>query len=158
VFDSLPAIHDEIRARAFFGIRHLPRQQRLKPFCGNPAFQHAGALHLGWRRHHDRGIDTAVAAGLEQQRNIEHDNLGAGGLSVPQELLLGAPHQRMHDGLEPLQRRRIAHHLSAERHAIDLAAPGRAGKRRLDQRRGFALVKPMDRGVGVVHRHALLGE
>ena len=49
---------------------------------------------------------------------------------------------------------------SAERGAVDARRAGRAGKARLDRRDdapGRAL-QPVDRGVGVEHRHALVGE
>ena len=42
--------------------------------------------------------------------------------------------------------------------AVDLAVRGRARKRRLDQRRRLAFVEPVHGRIGVVHRHALLGE
>ena len=64
----------------------------------------------------------------------------------------------MHDRFEPLDRRAVADHALAELVAVDLAVRGRARKRRLDRRHRLALVKPMHDGIGVVHRHALLGE
>ena len=64
----------------------------------------------------------------------------------------------MHDLLQPLDGGGIAEHALAELVAVDLAVFGRAGKRRLDQRRGLAVVEPVHGGVGIMHRHALLGE
>ena len=61
---------------------------------------HAGALHLRRRRHHHHRIDAAVAAGLEQQRDIEHHDRRALGFRLRQEPSLGVLDHRMHDRLE----------------------------------------------------------
>src|SRR5581483_692342 len=69
-FVSLPAIHDEIGARALVGVRHLLGQQRVELLLGHARpLHHAGALRARRRRHHHHGVAAAVAAGLVQQRN-----------------------------------------------------------------------------------------
>ena len=52
----------------------------------------------------------------------------------------------------------VAENARGELVAIDLAAGGGAGKRRLDRGHGLALVEAVHHRVGVVHRHAFLGE
>ena len=156
--DSLRAIHDEIRPLALFRIGQLPRQQSLQPVHADPALQEPCALHVRRRRDHHHGIDALVPAGLEQQRDIEHDHLGTGGLSLAKELGLGSAHQRMHDLLQPPQRLLVAGDALAKRGTVDLAVLGHTRKRRFDRRDRRTFVKPVDRGIGVVHRHALLRE
>ena len=64
----------------------------------------------------------------------------------------------MNDRLQPLERGVVAEHARGQLVAIDLAARGGAGKRRLDRGHRLALVEPMHDRVGIVHRHAFLGE
>ena len=75
----------------------------------------------------------AIAAGLEQERNIEHHDLLAARLGLGQQPPFGFVHQRMNDRLEPGERGAIAENTRGELGAIDLAARGRARKRRLDR-------------------------
>ena len=74
-----------------------------------------------------------LAAGLEQQRNVEHDHAARLRFGLGQKSLSGLAHQRMHDRFEPLAAPAIAEHALAELAAIDLAVVGRARKRRLDR-------------------------
>src|SRR5262249_38941425 len=98
------------------------------------------------------------SAGLEQERNVEHRHLLAARLGLGEKTPLGLLHQGMNDRLESLQRRAITQNARSQLVAIDLAAGGGAGERRFDRRRGLPLVAAMHHRVGVVHRHALLGE
>ena len=120
--------------------------------------QHARALHVRRRRHHHHRVDPRIAAGLEQERNVEHRDRLAARLRLRQKFPLRLVHQRMHDRLQPPERIRIAQHARAELHAVDLAARHRAGKRRLDQRHRLAFVQTMHHRIGVMHRHARFGE
>jgi len=72
---------------------------------------------------------------------------------VLQEFLARCAEHRMNDLLEPPYRGGIVHHLRREACAVDLAANRGARERRLDRRRGLALVEAVNRCVGVVDRH-----
>ena len=63
------------------------------------------------------------ASGLEQQRDLEHGELGALLLLLAQEIDLGLHHHRMHDGFELFQPAR------ASRPSLARAAPGRPCRR-----------------------------
>ena len=153
------AIHDEMRAGALFRIRHLPREQRVEPLRRHAGpLQHARALHLGRRRDDHHRIDAFLAAGLEQQRNVEHDGARAFRVSAREEPLRHRAHQRMHDRFEPLDRVRIADELFGELSAVDPAVGRHAGKRRLDRPDRLALIEPVHHRVGIVHRHAGLAK
>ena len=105
------------------------------------ALQYPGALHLGRRRHHDHRIDPLIAASLEQEWNIEDGDLLSAHLRLGEQPTLGFVHQRMHDRLEPCERRGVAQHPRPELRAVDLAIRRRAGKRGLDGSHGFAFVE-----------------
>src|SRR5262249_23009286 len=77
---------------------------------------------------------------------------------VGEKVELGLVEGGMDKRLESSQRRAVTQNARSELVAIDLSARGGAGKCRLDRRRGFPFIEPMHDGIGVVHRHALLGE
>src|SRR3954452_19953463 len=74
--EPLRGVHDKIRTPAVFGVRHLLGQDCSQLFHGHAgALQHARALTLSRPRHHHHRVAPRVAAGLEQERNIQHRNL-----------------------------------------------------------------------------------
>ena len=75
-----------------------------------------------------------------------------------EELLPRGLDQRMHDRFEPGERGGVADHHVRKLGAVDFAAGGRSGKRPLDERHGFPFVKRVHDRIGIVHRHAFLGE
>ena len=145
-FDALPAIHDEIGARALFGIRHLLGQQRLRtsPRSCPAAPARARAAISGRRRHHHHRVAALVAAGLEQQRNVEHRDRGARRARPRARKRSSAcAHQRMHDGLQPLASPPASPSTRWPSLARSTLPPrGGARKRRLDQRHRLALIEP----------------
>ena len=93
--------------------------------------QHALALDLRRRGDDHDLVDAVAAAGLEQQRNVEHDQRCAGGAMRRQEGVGVGPHQRMDDRFEPLQRRAdrpdtLARKLAAVDDAVVRPFPGKA--------------------------------
>ena len=120
--------------------------------------QHARALHLGRRRHHHHRIDPLVAAGLEQQRDIEHHDRRAvarasarncrsasrtSGCTIASSCFsaAGSPSTRAP---------------SLTRSTLPSAVvPGNAASISGDR---LALIEPVHGRIGVVHRHALLRE
>ena len=92
--------------------------------------QHALALDMGWRRHDDDRIHARMAAGLEQQRNVQHDHLGAVRARVFQEPALLVGHQRMDDGFQLLERGLvIAGDVPGQLRAVDAAVASRCRER-----------------------------
>ena len=79
-------------------------------------------------------IAEALAAGLEQQRNIENDQRLALPPRPAEERLALTRHQRVQDAFERGERRGLAENTRAEGATIDRAIPDHAGKRRVDHR------------------------
>jgi hypothetical protein len=157
--EAARTIHDKIGAPALFLIGGLPGEEACEFLFGHSGpFEYACALHIGRRRDHDHGIAAPRAADFEQERDIENDDGIAAGLRRGEELVPRFADQRVHDGLKPCQRRLVIDDHGGELAAIDLAAGGAAGKGRLDGGSRAAFVKRMHGGVGIVHRHAGLGE
>ena len=103
-----PGRHDEIGASPFLGIRHLLFQNGSQANrCHAGAPQHPLALHQGRCRHHEDIIASTIAAGFEQQRDIEHGKRLAPGSGAIEKLLLRGSAHRMKDLFEPLERSRI---------------------------------------------------
>ena len=75
--------------------------------------------------HRDR-IDQALAAGLEQQRDVEHHERPARRRGSARESAARRAHQRMEDRLQARQRRRVAEHPPAERLPVDRAVARRS--------------------------------
>jgi integrase len=145
-----------MRPRAFFRIRPLSCQYDGKALrCHARTSTHPLFLHSFRRGHENHGIDPAVAARLEQQGNIENDESCAPFFRLGQESIAAGGDQRMHDRLEPCQRRRIVEDPGAKEATIDHAIAGGPRKGRLDHRRGFPTIERVDHGVGVMDRDSL---
>ena len=65
----------------------------------------------------DDGVHRLLAAGLEQQRNVEHDDVGV--LRLFEEAMTALRDQGMDDGFQPLQLIGVADDAGAERGAVD---------------------------------------
>lgn len=121
----------EVGAAALFGIGHLERANpgELGRRHARPR-EHAAALHPCGRRDDDHPVDLPPAILLEQQRDVEHRH-SAGRMTL-QEIGAGATDRRVDQALEPVQRRLVVQHDSAERLTVDAERSGRARKQRLD--------------------------
>ncbi len=123
------------------------------------ARQHALALQFRRGGDDDDRIDALLAAGLEQQRDVDARRRARRRPRRRRRISAArCAEHRMHDLLELLDRRRVVHHARRQLCAIDLAIRGGAGKRGLDRRRSFAFIELMHGRIGVVHRHAGLHE
>ena len=142
-------------------VGQLLGEDGVQPLRRHPrSSQHPFALHGRRRTGHHDGVDVGVAAGLEQQRDIQDDDVRAVGLGLLEETDPVASHQRVDDGVEALEFVRLAEHGLAQRLAVDLAVLDHARKRRANRpdRRAALVVEGVDRRVGVVDRHARLAE
>jgi hypothetical protein len=82
-------------------IRHLPRQDGVQLVHGHAwALERARALHVGRRRYHHHRVHPLLAAGFEQERNVEHRDLLAPRLRLGQQPPFRLLHERMNDRLE----------------------------------------------------------
>ena len=88
-------------ARARFSASgSLPGQDALESCLGHARpRQHPRALHRRGRRHHQHAVEPALGAGLEEERDVEDHDVGAGmrgreGLAVGRD-------QRMDARLDP---------------------------------------------------------
>ena len=76
----------------------LPRQDGIELLAGHVvARQNSLALNFRRGRDHHHRIDALLAAGLKQQRHIDHRDGRAGSLGVVEEFLPGGAQHRMHD-------------------------------------------------------------
>src|SRR5438067_13386750 len=71
--EAVRSIHHEIRTFALFGVRQLPRQDGVE-LLDSHIVARQDSLPLNFRRgrDHDHRIDAFLAAGLKQQRHIDH--------------------------------------------------------------------------------------
>ena len=106
------------------------------------------ALDLGGGAHHHEAIHGAVAANLEQQRNIEDDERLLRRRGGRDEAGFGLVHQRMDDGFERRQGGRVGEQQGGEPVAIDGAIDQRFGEERCNRGDGAAAAaeQAMDRG------------
>ena len=106
-----------------------------------------------------RLVAAPLAAGLEQQRDIEHHQPAALAPGPGEEAALGRAHQRMQDPLQALEGGRIGEDLAAQGDAVDgavLSTPGKAAATAATA----APPRPeqaMDGLVGVMHGDAAAG-
>ncbi len=133
----------------------LPRAQGLELFlCHAGTRQHALALHCLGRAERNGHVGTALGAGLEQKRDLQHRELGSLLFLCAQEIDLGLDHHGMHDGLQLLQAFGFTRHLLGEQRAVDSALAHGPGKSRRDRRHRRAFIELMHVSVGVEHGDA----
>ena len=118
--------------------------------------QNPRRLHEARRTDDDDGVAAPLAAGFEQQRDVERDQRPALARAAAQK---PGGHQldaRMHDGFEPTQRRRVAENATAEFGAVDRAIADDAGKHRANgpDRRAVVAQQTMYLGIGIVNGNA----
>lgn len=153
---ALPGVDHEIGAAALFPVAHLGGEDRRELFVAHPQpREHAAALHVRGRGHHDGRVDMRVAATFEKEGNIERDDRRAVLPRFGQESLLRLPHQGMHDFFEAAAGFGVAEHGRAEFRTIDALRTGRAREGRLDRRKRSAAgaLQPVHLGIGIEHGH-----
>src|SRR5262249_26407730 len=95
-FKATRSVHDKIRPTLLLVIRHLLREDRVEFVYGHAwPFERARPLHLGRRGYHHHGIDPVLAAGFEQERNVEYRDRLAARLGFSQQPTLRLLHDRM---------------------------------------------------------------
>lgn len=147
----------EIGAAHFLGVGRLAGQDRIQPGRRHAgARQHPRALHEGGRRHDGHRVDAPLAAGFEQQRDVQHRHRHAAARAVRKETALGQPDEGMDDGFQAPQGRRVGEDAGAERPAVDTPPGHDAGKGGADGGDGGAARReePVDRRVRIVDRRA----
>lgn len=144
---------DEVGPPPLFHVRHLLTQDGLKFLRSHRgATQHPLALQKGRGGDHDDGVAAALAAGLEQQRDVERDQRQPPPRRPPEERLLGLAHQRMQDAFEPPKGGSVAEHPRAEGAPVDRPVDDRARERRRDRRHGPTATaeQAVDHGIGIM--------
>lgn len=147
--------HHQVGAAALLGVRHLLGQDSRQPGFRHPGTGHdALALNPRRRRHDQHQVAAPVASALQQQRHVEHYQPLAAAPAARQEARGLALDQRVHDRLQPGQRRGVTEHPGPERLAVDRAVAHDSGKGRGNRRdRGTARRhQAMDRSVSIMHR------
>ena len=72
---ALPRVDHEIGAAALFPVAHLCGEDRRELFMAHPRpREHAAALHVRGRRHHNGRVDMRMTAAFEKEGNIERDD------------------------------------------------------------------------------------
>src|SRR6266487_2814350 len=152
-------IHDKIRPATLLVVWDLLRENGIELVHRHAwAFEGARALHVRRRGDHHHRVDALLAAGFEQEGNVQHCNFLATRFGFGEQAPLRLLHEGVNDGLEPFQRCAVAEDTCRELIAIDLAACGCAGKCRLNRRRSFPVVEAMHHRVGVVYGNTFLGK
>lgn len=153
---ALPGVDDEIGAAALFAVAHLGGEDRRELFVAHPRpREHAAALHVRGRGHHNGRVDMRVAATFEKEGNIERDDRRAVLPRLGQERLLRLPHQGMHDFFEAAAGFGVAEHGGTEFRAVDALGAGRARERGFDRRkrRAAGALQPVHLGIGIEYGH-----
>jgi hypothetical protein len=149
-----PGLDHQIGPAPLFPIRHLAGDDRRDVgFTHVPAQRDAVDLERARGRDDDDGIDPHLAAGLEQQRDIQHHR-STGGPPRPlhEGAFIGFDH-RMQDMFQPGERLAVAEHGLTQRDSIDSSALRGSRKRRLDRfhRSAASRLRPVHREIGVEH-------
>lgn len=151
---ALPRVDHEIGAAALFAVAHLGGEDRSELFGAHARpRQHAAALYVRGRGHHNGRVDMRVATAFEKKRNIERDDRRAVLPRLGQEGLLRLPHQGMHDVFEAAAGFGVAEHGRTEFRSIDAVWAGRTRERRFDRRecRAARTLQPVHLGIRIKH-------
>ena len=133
LLEGSAGVHDKICLGALLGVAQLPPQDLVQLLRRHVrSLQHAGALHVCGRAADNYAIDAAFPPTLEQQRDLEHRKLGPRSGFAAKKIALRFEHQRMNNGLEPLELGGIREKELGETLAIHLPVGGGAWKCRLD--------------------------
>lgn len=152
---ALPRVDHEIGAAALFPVAHLGGKDRRELFMAHPRpREHAAALHVRGRGHHNGRVDMRVAAAFEKEGNIERDERRAVLPRLGQKRLLRLTHQGVHDFFEAAAGFGVAEYGGTEFRAVDALGAGRARERRLDrcERRAARALQPVHLGIRIEHR------
>ena len=150
-------LQEEIGAAALLGVGRLLRQDLLESLFGHAGpGQHALALDLGRRGHHQNGVHTPLGTGFIKQRDVQHHQRRAAAGVTAQEALGLLPHQGVQDRFQAAQGLGLSKDGGAQLLPVDCAVMDHAGKGGLDGGHGPPVLghQPVDRGVGVVQRQA----
>ncbi len=148
-------IDDEIGPFALFRIRRLASQDRLEFLRGHARpSKNACPLDLGRGGDNDDLVERRLAAGLEQQGDVEQQDRRVGMIS--DEPLASFRDGRVDDGFERGKRFGIAEHLARKAGAIEDSVLDRAGKPPCDRpdQHPAQTLQPVDLGVGVEQRNS----
>jgi len=128
-------IDGEIGEPDLFLRRDLAGQDRFEFFFRHAgAGQHAAALQGRAAMHHQDRVAARVAAGFEQQGNIEHDERNTAPGAGREKFFFRAPDQGMEDRFQAPDRRVVAEHLGAQGLTVDGAVFHHPRKGRADRR------------------------
>jgi hypothetical protein len=97
-----PGRHDKIRLALFDGIWGLAREDRrqaLRSHAGS--MQDPRRLYEAWRTHDDHGVASPLAAGFEQQRDVQRDQRAPLARAATQKPGRHPLDVRVNDGFEP---------------------------------------------------------
>ena len=147
-------------AAALFGVRGLAGDDGFDLRHRQAAFADAGDLDVARAGDGDGAVDAAVAAGLEEQGNVQQHGAAVGAEGPAAELLLLLADQRVHDGFQPAHGGVVAQDLGAEFGAVEHAVVHRAGEGFGEGGNGAAVagLQAVDGFVGVEAGDAVGGE
>ncbi len=155
-----PRRHHQVRAAADFRVAGLPGEEGVDLPGAEPPPREPRPLHRGrgGDRHHP--VHPAGAAHFQQQRHVEHRHRRAGPPRAGEERPHLPRHQRMHDRLQPRQRRGLGKRTGAQRLAREAPPAGGIGADRSregggdgGERGAIGRLQPVHGGVCVEHRH-----
>lgn len=148
-------MNHHIGPAALFRIRHLFRQNSPQSGFRHPsATEDTLTLNKPWGADHRHQIATFMAPALQQQRHIQNHQAGSAAAATGKKRHRLPANQRMHDGLQPCQCRRILEHPRAKERAVDPPIHHDIGEDSGDRGHGrpATLHQPVNRCVGIMHR------
>lgn len=154
-------LDDEIRAAAFFRIRHLAVSDIGKPLFGHSrAAHHPLRLNEGGRGNENDQVAITFAPHLEKQRNIQYGEFFAARDAPVQKSPGLTANKGMDDCFQPAERVGVMKHEIAQSGAVYRAIADRVRESLADRsdRRAAAGEQLVDGGVGIVDRQTHPGK
>lgn len=148
--------HHQVGVTPLLDVRHLSGDQRRNLSRCHPAAQaHAGLLNVPWCGYHHNKVGQTIAAGFQQQRDVENHRGFSTSPGTGEEPNFFLMHQRVQDAFEPAQGRRIGDNHLSQCSAVDCAVPHGPGKGRFDgaYRSSAARLQPVHDRVGIKDRN-----
>jgi len=120
-----PGRYDKVGPAPFLAIRHLLSQDGGQANLAHPrALQHALPLQQCRSRNDQHVIASALTAGFEQKRYIQHRKPHATGTRASEKPPFLGGYHRVQNSLEPGKRCGVREDPPAEESSIDPAGPG----------------------------------
>lgn len=162
IVEAVRGVDHKIRPKSLVRIRRLLGEYGLQLRFGHlPARKDALALHSFRRSGDHNSVNSLFSAGLEQERDVHHDDVGPVGARLFQKRDAHGIDDGVNDGFEFVQRLGIMDDALAKSGAVDRSLVVRySGKRPFKRRDRLSAgrIGPVNGCVSVKHRHSAARE